>query len=164
MADLTKDERGRGQRWSRASAAAAVLLATALLAFAMTGCGNRIETVTNTAIWFWGDVQGRKWGQAYDWLCTAEKERVGEDKFANSGGDRYSGLVSLQSDSSSWHQYREMDTLDSDITEAWTEIAGMRAGTTEVSRLDMVREHGRLEGVWDRGDTSGLRGRRSIAA
>jgi hypothetical protein len=106
------------------------------------GCADRVGTVGNTSIWFWSDLQDERWDEAYGWLCSSEKERFSKEEFADSGGGPYAGLVTIQSGLGSWSQYRDLDTLDSDITRAWTEIAGVRRGTTEVTRLFLVREDG----------------------
>jgi hypothetical protein len=106
------------------------------------GCAGTPESAGNATIHFVIDAHGGRGDAAYRRLCQDTRARTSPSELEQASGE-FGGPLSLGGARGEAKQYDDVETIGSDITEAWTEIEGTRNEMFETWRFQMRREDGK---------------------
>ena len=135
-------------RWTLRILALLVIVLGALILF----IASPVNSAGNTGIWFIAEVEGFRGGpeEAYDRLCSSEKDRVGMEQFLETEGAEYSVLANAGAVGAAAQYPDDAETLNADIRQAWNEYEISTVNGQETWRLQLVRERDwwEIKGDW----------------
>lgn len=101
-----------------------------------------VNSAGNSGIWFIAEIEGFRGGpqEAYDRLCSREQDRIGRERFLETGGAEYAVLADAGAVGAAAQYSDDAETLEADVEQAWVEYEITTVDGQQTWRLQLLRE------------------------